>query len=161
MQSVTKYRHAVRLQRIRDRVWSAVTFGLHRLVTLRTLSAASSKLFGVTVQYQLVGLLGRHSHSVIRSCHRCKAAHKEQLIFSVLALADETVDASVRIVRIDPLEASPAAVEFLKRRILPVNMKQFFHPVLDMLVIRIVEKEPIQLTLLTPLAKLCKFLSHK
>ena len=122
MQSVTKYRHAVRLQRIRDRVWSAVTFGLHRLVTLRTLSAASSKLFGVTVQYQLVGLLGRHSHSVIRSCHRCKAAHKEQLIFSVLALADETVDASVRIVRIDPLETAPATVELVKRRILPVNM---------------------------------------
>ena len=68
----------------------------------------------------------RDADPVLRSRNGSKVADKQQVLFAGLTAADETEDAAVSVIGIDPLKSVPVVVKAVHGRILFVYVKQIF-----------------------------------
>ena len=69
--------------------------------------------------------------------------------------------ASVSVVGIDPLESFRIVVPCVESRVLCIHMQKGLHKFLHISVILFSQKIPVKFSLLAPLPKLGKFLSHE
>ena len=137
-----------------------VAFALLGLVFERNLVIPSVLLaFAVENQRVIPGL--RHAAHIVRALHRREIDDKEQIISLRRRPSHKAEDAPVAVVRVHPFKSLIALVICVKGWIFPVHVQQIPHIGLQMLVLLVLQKEPVQFPLLAPLSVLSEILSHE
>ena len=103
----------------------------------------------------------RDADPVLRSRNGSKVADKQQVLFAGLTAADETEDAAVSVIGIDPLKTVPVIIQAVHGRIFFVDVEQIPEIVLQVPVKRFFRQIPVQRNLLIPLVKLAEILTHE
>ena len=161
MRSTLKHRDPISRQRICKRKLLSIALLFYRLVDQRPLLAFPAVFLVIAVEDQLQLFSPRHAHSVIRALHRSEVAHKEQVLLPVFGMSHKAVNAAEAVIRIDPLESRRIRIQLVHCLILFIEMEQISVPVLDHLMLRLCQQEPVEFPLLAPLSELREFLSHK
>src|SRR4030042_672007 len=103
----------------------------------------------------------RDSYPVILSRNRGEVADDENDIRCRSTFPDETDDAFLPVVKVNPLEAIRSKIDLVHRRFRSVEVVQIFDPSLNSLVKWKLKDMPLQALLMNPLPPLSKLPSHE
>ncbi len=101
-------------------IWLSIAFGFDGLENRSFFACFVGTV--LIIQDQCIIAAFRNTDPVIRTGYRSKVAYEQQALFMVSRIANEAVDAAVTVVGIDPGEAVPVIVGFIKCRIFLINM---------------------------------------
>ena len=77
------------------------------------------------------------------------------------AVSQETDDPGIHVLAVDPLEPSRVEIEFMQRRLCPVEMIQIGDPPFQPLMRLVLEQVPIDAVVVGPFAPLADFTTHE
>src|SRR5919202_1031195 len=97
----------------------------------------------VGVQHLAPRSARRHADTVLVSRDRCEIAHHHQHVVRVATFAQESKDAVLVVVRLEPVESVPVEIHFVQRRMRAVHAVEVRHTALESALKWVLKEVPI------------------